>query len=249
MVINNSIVTNDGTIDIAALTGTATMATGTAMGSGTELTIVEAGGDVTLQDISAGALAAISDSGSVSANGVIDGSTGNVFLIADQDVNINGAVLNTRTGSLLFATTGAGDINVNAQIDATGGVPGGFVELDAANDLNVNASVTTNDGGIYLSTLTGATTFGAGTGLYAGSGEIVVDSQGTVTAGELSGGLIDVVSNSGAITVGGAISGTGGAITLDAATQVDVNQSLPIRRFSDLTITAGTDINVNAQVG
>jgi filamentous hemagglutinin family protein len=247
--INNAVVTNNGSIKITAINGSATMASGTALSSGNAAIAVTAAGDITTRGISAGSLAATSTGGSVVVNGVIAGNTGRVDLDARSDVNINQTVLNTRTGSSLNASAGR-DININARIDATGGARGGAVILDATRDVNVNASITTNDGAVQLSAENGTAAFAPGAGVFAGTGPISVDSFGMLTTGPLSGGAMNIISRGGSIAVGAPISGAGGAITIGAAGQVDVDHSITNPgTASPLTITALTDINLNAQIG
>ena len=210
---------------------------------------MRAGGDLTTAGVSGGSLTATSNAGSIAINGVIDSSTGGVELNAARDVNINQPVLNLRTGSSLTAFAG-GNINVNAQIDATTGLANGSVDLTATRDLNVNSAITTRDGAIRLSSTTGAATVASSAGLFAGAGAIALDALGNVTTGTLSGGPITVASRAGATVVSGPISGNGGAMAIFAATQVDINNAITNPGIvSPLAIMAGTDINVNAAVG
>jgi filamentous hemagglutinin family protein len=247
--INSAVVTNNGAIDITARGGSATMAPGTVLSSGNGAIDLTARSDITTRGISGGSLSATSTGGSVTIGGVIDGNTGRVDLDARRDVNINQPVLNTRTGSPLNVSAGD-DINVNARIDGTGGARGGTVDLDAGDNVKLNVSITTNDANIRVAAENGAATFAPTAGLFAGTGSILVDSFGPVTAGPLSGGAMSIVSRGGSIVVGAPVSGTGGAITFGAAGQVDVDHSITNPgAASPLTITAGTDINVNAQIG
>ena len=94
------------------------MAGSGALASGNQAITATSGGNMTLQGISGGSLTANSSGGSISTNGVIDGSTGNVALTANQDVNINNVALNTTSGGTFTATAG-NDLNVNSQIDGT----------------------------------------------------------------------------------------------------------------------------------
>ena len=247
--INSAVVTNNGAIGVTATGGAATMASGTALASGVAPIAVTAAGDVTTGGISGGSFAATSTAGSVLVNDVIDGNTGRVTLSAARDIDINHAVLNIRTGSSFIASAGD-NINVNAQIDGTTGVTGGAVDLTANRDLNVNAAITTHDGAIRLSSTTGAATIAPSAGLFAGTGAISLDAFGNVATGTLSGGSMNVTSRGGSVAVSGQVGGNGGAITIGAAGQVDIAH--PITNSgttSPLTITAGTDINVNAAVG
>jgi filamentous hemagglutinin family protein len=247
--IANSVITNNGGIAVTATTGAATMAPGTALASGNGAIAIVAGGDVTTRGISGGSLSATSTNGSVSLAGLIDGSTGRVDLAARRDVNINAPVLNTRSGAPLTGSAG-GDVNVNAQIDGTGGAAGGAVTLTAGQNLNVNAAIATHDGAIRLSSTNGASTVANTAGLFAGSAAIDLDALGQVTTGTLNGGAMRVASRGGSVLVSGPIAGTGGAMTIGAAGQVDIAHAITNPGTSSpLTVTGGTDINVNAPVG
>jgi filamentous hemagglutinin family protein len=246
---NNAVITNNGSIEITAASGSVTMASGTALSAGNRAIALSAAGDITTQAVSGGSLAATSTTGSVTINGVIDGNTGRVDLDARRDVNINQPVLNTRTGSPLNVSAGQ-DINVNARIDGTGGSRGGAVDLNAADDVNVSASITTNGGTIRVSAENGTAAFAPSAGLFAGTGAISVDALGTVTTSSLSGGAMNISSRGGSIVIGAPVSGTGGAITIDAAGRVDIDHSITNPgAASPLTVTAVTDINLNAQIG
>ena len=247
--INNAVVTSAGAIDITATAGTATMAAGTALSAPGAAITVTAGADITTAGISGGSLTARSTAGSVLVNGVIDGSTGPVALSAGQDVTVNQPVLNLRTGSALTASAGQ-DVNVNAQIDGRGGVAGGAVTMTATRNVNVNSAIATDDGAIGLSARTGTAVFASDTGLFAGTGAITLDVLGNLRTGALSGGAMTVTSRAGSIATGAPISGQGGTIAMTAAGQVDVNHSITNPGAgSPLTISAGTDITVNAHVG
>src|SRR5207244_4209634 len=96
--INNSVITNNGLINLTATGGSVTMGSGTALVAGNQAINVLASSSVSLEGISGGALNADAKGGSLWVNGVIDGSTGNVVLNAQRDININNAILNTRNG-------------------------------------------------------------------------------------------------------------------------------------------------------
>ncbi len=247
--LNDSVVTNNATIGVTATNGKATMAAGTALVSGNQAITIDASGDVTTRGISGGSLSATSRNGSVIVDGVIDGSTGRVDLAAGRDVAINAAVLNTRTGASFNANAGR-DVNVNAQIDGTVGAAGGAVNLTANQNVNVNAVIATHDAAIRLTATNGTTAFASGTGLYSGSGAIGVDALGSITTTTLSGGAINVTSRGGDVIVGGQMAGTGGAMAISAAGAVTINNAVTNPGVSSpLTVSAGTDITVNAAVG
>jgi filamentous hemagglutinin family protein len=245
--VNNAVITNNGAIGITATGGAATVATGAALVSGNGAIAMTAGGDVTTSGISGGSLSARSTGGSVNINGVIDASTGGVDLTAAGNVNVNQAVLNMSTGAAFNATAG-GDINVNAQIDGRAGVAGGAANLNAGRNVTVNAPIATNNGAINLFAANGTTAVLTSAGLFAGTGAISLNAFGNITTGLLTGGPMSVLSRAGSVTIGGTLTGSGGAITIGAAGQVDVAQGIFFPGASPLTITAGTNINVNAEI-
>ena len=246
--LNSFIATNNGNIDVTAA-GRATMATGTALVSGSGAIGITAGSDIRTQGISGGSLMATSTGGSIAIDGVIDGNTGRVDLSARRDLNINAPVLNTRSGASFNANAG-GNINVNAQIDGTAGTAGGAVNLTASGDLNVNAPIATNNGEIKLSATNGIATVVPTAGLFAGLAPISLDALGNVMTSTLSGGPMTIASRAGSVFVTGPIVGNGGAMTIGAAGQVDITNAITNRGAeSALSITAGTDINVNAPIG
>jgi filamentous hemagglutinin family protein len=246
--LNSAVVTNNGGIDITADSGAITMARDTALVSGNAAIGLTARADVRTQGISGGSLTAASTGGSVHIDGLIDGNTGRVDLFAARDVNINAPVLNTRTGAAMNATAG-GNINVNAPINGTNGASGGAVNLTASGDLNVNAPIATQNGEIRLSATNGTATIVPTAGLFAGVAPISLNAFGNINTSTLSGGLMNIASRGGSVFVTGLISGSG-AMTIGAAGQVDIAGAITNHgAFSPLTITAGTDINVNAAIG
>jgi filamentous hemagglutinin family protein len=244
--VNSSVVTNNGAIGITATGGSATMAAGATLATGNAAVRIDAGRDVTTSAVLAGSLSAYAGR-SVNINGVIDGNTGRVDLGAGGDVNINQAVLNPRSGASFSASAGQ-NINVNAQIDGSGGAAGGTVTLAAARDLTVNAAIATRDAAINLSATNGVATIAPAAGLFAGAGAISLDALGNVTTSVLSGGAMNVTSRGGSVTLNGVVNGSGGAVAISAAGQVDVANTISIPGASPLTITAGTSINVNAPI-
>jgi hypothetical protein len=66
----------------------------------------------------------------------------------------------------------------------------------------------------------------------------------------LSGGAVNITSRGGSIVLGAPVSGVGVAITIGAAGQVDIDHSITNPGTgSPLTVMAGTDVNLNAQIG
>ncbi|MEK7752059.1 MAG: hypothetical protein AAB654_09100 [Acidobacteriota bacterium] len=246
--LNDSIVTENASIGLTAQNGSVTTAAGKGLFAGSAPIVMGAKGNITTGMSSSGALTVTSGSGSVALNGVIDSSTGAVNISAGADVNINQPVLNVSTGNALNVTAG-NDINVNAAVDGRDGVAGGAVTLSASRNLNVNDFIGTNNGAISLTASNGTVSVALGKGLFAGTAPIAINAKGNITTDVMSGGTITVTSSAGAVALNGLASGSGGPISISAAGAVDVNQAItnPASN-SPLTLFAGTDINLNAQI-
>ena len=199
-----------------------------------------------------GTLTLRSTSGSVNVDTAISGKTGAVTIEAATDVNVNQSIANPRGDAPLTVTAGH-DINVNATIDGRDDVltgPSGAVTLTAGNDIDVNQNIVTRDSAMSLTAQAGSLAMAAGMGLFAGNGTISVTSGQTLNTGITSTtGALNLQSTGGAVNVNTAIDDTTGAVTIDAATAVNINQAITnLKTGDDLAITAGTDINVLAQV-
>ena len=246
--VDNFIVTNNGAIGITASNGTASVAAGKELFAGTAPISMITKGNIVTGASSSGVLTVASSSGSVALNGVIDSRTGAVNVSAGTDVNINQPVLNLSTGNALTVSAG-NDINVNAPVDGRGGVAGGAVTLTASRNLSVNDFIVTNNGAISLTATNGIASVAATKGLFAGTAPIAMNAKGNVTAGVMSGGPLTVASSAGAVALNGPVTGSGGPIGISAAGAVDINQAITNpASASPLTILAGTNINLNAQI-
>lgn len=246
--INDFIVTNNGPIDVTATNGTASVAAGKGLLSGTAPISMHAKGNLTTGASSSGSLTLASSAGAVTIAGLIDGNTKTVNISAATDVNVNQPILNMATGNPLNVTAGQ-DINVNAQIDGRGGVTGGAATLTATRNVALNESIVTNDGGISVTASTGAVTVAAGRGLFAGSAPISVSAAGNITNGAVSAGTLTLASSAGAVALNGVIDASTGLVNVNAGTDVNINQPvLNLRTGKPLNITAGQDINVNVQL-
>ena len=164
-----------------------------------------------------------------------------ITLTAKNDITTQGI-----SGGSLKATSTAGAVNVNGAISAgTGGV-----ELAALNNVNLGASVAANNGAVSVTSTNGTAAFAAGTGLYAGTGAVTVDVSGNLSTGVIAGGPISVASRAGSVSVDKQMAGSGGAMSITAANAVTVNSAVTNPGVaSPLTISAGTDLTVNASVG
>jgi hypothetical protein len=257
--VNSFILTNNGAINLTATTGSASVAPGMALFAGAgPISLTAANSISTAPMITTGALNVQSTAGSVNVNTAIDGTTGPVTLTAAAAVNINQAIANTRSDAPLTVTAGT-DINVGTAInaealidgrDANAASPGGTVTMSAGQNLNLNQSIVTENADISLTAQNGTLAMAAGKGLFAGSAPISVTSGATLTPGILSTtGAQNITSNAGAININTPIDDMTGATTITAATAVNVNQTITnLKTGNNLAITAGTDLNVNAQI-
>jgi filamentous hemagglutinin family protein len=154
--VNDFVLTNNGAINLFATAGTVNVAPGKAVFAGTAPITVRTGGTLhTGPLLTGGALSLTSTAGGVAIDTFIDAGTGPVAISAAGDVDINQPIVNLVSGNPLNVAAG-NDINVNAQIDGRGGVAGGAVTLTAGNHLRLFDHITTNDGAINLSTITGS---------------------------------------------------------------------------------------------
>lgn len=250
--INDFVLTNNGAINLNAAAGTVNIAPGKAVYAGTAPITASAGGTLrTGPLLTGGALSLASTGGSVVIDFPIDGAAGLVTINAAIDVDIDQPVLNMRSGNALNVTAGR-DVNINTQVDGRGGVPGGAATMTAGRHINLNQSIVSDNGAISLTAQSGALTMAAGEGLFAGSAPISLTSGATlgIAPGLLSTtGALSLRSTANAVNIDQPIDNTTGAVTINAATAVNVNQSITnLKTGSNLTITAGTDIHVNAQI-
>ena len=246
--VNESIVTNDGGVTLAAANGTLSVAQGKALVAGAGSVAISARGDISNGATSGGALTLTSATGSVAINGLIDSVTGETRISAATDVNINQPILNGQTGKALAVNAGR-DVNVNAQIDGRGGATGGAVALTAARNLTVNESLATNGGAITLTAAGGTMNVASGKGLFSSNAPVTLRSAGDLTMGVVSGGSLSAASTAGSLKVNGIIDGSTGRVDLSAAQDVQINQTiLSPRSGNPLSVTAGRDVMVNAQI-
>lgn len=248
--INDFVLTNNGAINMFAGAGTLNIAPGKAVFAGTAPISVSAGGTLrTGPLLTSGALSLTSTGGGVMIDFPIDGATGLVTINAATDVDIEQPVLNMRSGNAFNVTAGR-DVNVNAQVDGRGGVAGGAVNLTAGRNLQVNNFIVTNNGAISLTAQNGTLSMAADKGLFAGNGPISVVSGETLTPGVLSTtGALNIRSTGGSVNINTPIDDVTGTTTITAAAAVNVNETITnLKSGGNLTVTAGTDIHVNAQI-
>jgi hypothetical protein len=234
--VNESISTNNGAISIAASAGAATVAPNRFLSAGLAPVSISAGGNIVTGMVNAASLNANSSTGTVTLSGEMF-QIGRIDVSAGADVNINQAM---SLGPLNLAASQ--DINVNAPIFA------GVTTLAAGRNVNLLENVLANT--ISVTAQTGTVTTAAGKSLFAGAGAIEVTAGGNLSTGGLvTTGTVTARSTGGSLNVDAPIERGTGATTLVAANAVNLNQQISNRRAdAPLTVTAGTNINVNAPI-
>jgi filamentous hemagglutinin family protein len=247
--VNDFIETNNGAINLFASHGTVNIALGKAVFGGTAPITVRAAGTLHTGSLfTSGPLSVTSTAGAVDIDGFIDSHTGPVSIRAAGDVDINQPIVSLASGAALDVAAGQ-DINVNAQVDGRGGEPGGAVTMTASRNLNVNESIVTNNGGVALVATNGAMNVSPDKAIISGTGAIAMTAAGNIATGGMSGGSVSATSTGGSINVNGLIDGNTGRVDLHSAGDVNINQSiLNVQSGNALTVTAGQDVNVSAQI-
>lgn len=254
VVINQHLLTQNAPINVNALGGTVTQATGKALYAGNGTINITASGNLTsgLYDTS-GPLNLRSSAGSLTLANGIPGTTGNTNLRAAQNLTINEPILNLANGSTLSLTSDSGNIVINGQIDGRNGnsITSGALLVDAGQGIQLNESIVSQNGSLSLTARTGTVTPATGKGLFAGSGPITVASGAALTTGIYqTTGLLSLRSTGSSLTVGEKLSETLGNVALRAATDVNLNQPITnIRNGSSLSVVADSgSININTRI-
>jgi hypothetical protein len=251
--LNSRIDTTNAPISVTATQGTVATAANAGLFAGSGAIAVESGQTLTTGITSTtGPLTLRSTNGSVNVATAISGDTGAVTISAGNDVNVNQAISNKRNDAPLSVSAGH-DINVNAAIDGRDDMlttPSGTITMTAGNDFNVNQSIVSRDSAISLTAQNGSLVTAPGMGVFAGSGSISETSGQTLNTGITSTtGSLTFRSTQGGVNINTAIDDTTGAVNVAAASTVNVNQPITnLKTGQNLTITAGSDINVLAQV-
>jgi filamentous hemagglutinin family protein len=248
--VNASIITHDGAINLSAANGTTTVANTAGLYSGSAAVSLDAFGNVTTGTISGGTMNITSRGGSVTVSGQVAGTGGAMTIGAAGAVNVNQAVTNPGTSSPLTINAGT-DINVNAAVGRTAaGTPSSSVTLLAGQNVNLNESVVTENAAISVTAENGTVTTASDEGLFAGTGNITVQSGQTLSTGQtVTTGALTLRSTAGSVNVDTAINGDTGPVTITAANDVNVNQGIANpRTLAALNVSAGNDINVNATI-
>jgi filamentous hemagglutinin family protein len=255
---NESVVTQLADIRVRAVAGTIATASERglfAVGGGA--IDLAAGGDFTTGFLdTVGTLSLASTSGAVSIGQGIAPTVGNVSIRAATDVNLDTDVLNLRRGSALVVDA-VRDIHLLGQIDgrpgSTGGTASGTATLTAGRNIDLQNSITTNEGAISLTATTGTVTQATNSQLRSGAASIGVTSGGDLATGSyVTSGALSLRSTGNAVTVAKPIYDSTGATTITAATDVTVQLGARvenIRTGAALSINAGQDILINGQVG
>ena len=156
-------------------------------------------------------------------------------------------VLRTGTSATIQADV---DINVNSAIFGGDRQEGGGLTMSAGRDINVNDFIVTNNGAIDMTATQGTVNVAPGVAVFAGSAPITVSAAGSLrTAPLLTNGALSLQSLTGSIAIDSFIDDHTGPVNIRAAGNVDINQPIVnIVNGSGLTVAAGQDVNVNAQV-
>ena len=225
------------------------MASAAGLFAGNAPIAVDALGNISTGTLSGGATNVTSRGGSVAVTGRIAGNGGAIAIGAAGQVDINHAVTNPGTSSPLAITAGT-DINVNAAVGQSApGSASSPVTLTAGRNVNLNESIVTGNAAIAVTAANGSVNAAAGEGLFAGSGDVTVQSGQTLTTPDVgTTGNITFRSTAASVNVDKPID-AGGAITIAAFEDINVNQGIanPNPR-SSVTLTAGHDINLSARI-
>jgi len=247
--VNDFVVTNNGAINMTATQGTVNVAAGKAVFAGSAPITITTGGTLhTAPLVTSGALSLQSIAGSIAIDSFIDDHTGPVSIKAAGDVDINQPIVNMVNGSNLSVSAGQ-DVNVNGQVDGRGGAEGGAVSMTASRNLNVNQAIVTNNGAIALTATNGSLNTASGTPLVSGTGAMALTSRNDISTAAISAGSLAITSTAGSASINGIIDSATGATTINAATDVNINQAiLNGQTGSPLAVNAGRDVNVNAVI-
>jgi len=217
------------TVDAGADGGAA----GTWLLDPTVIRVVAAGGTANLTDVSN---AGNADTGPGAESWIdvslLDGAGATVVLAATDAIIFETAVNMTNAGVGLQATTGSGNITVDA--GATISTNGGTITFNAGGDIELNADVASNGADISM-TAVGAFTQADATSVDAGAATIDITAAGDVTVASLNS-----AKNFGTETAAITVTSTGGSILDggDAATDIVASGTL-----------ARIELNADAGIG
>ena len=194
-----------------------------------------------------------------------DNSVGNCNAGSGVACNVSAGTLDFANNVYLIATN---DITVNSAMNIT--TPGAYVRLAAANNININNNITTNNGNISLEATAGnvnvantaTLTTGGGNVNMAAGGNVVVDGNvaagtGSVTAsgsnvtvnngGAFNGSALNVTASNG-VLLDRAINLTpaGSSMNIQGGGLVDVQRNLTTNGGGIALTSTGGNVNVGA---
>lgn len=161
---------------------------------------------------------------SITANGSV-GNGGTVIVSGNNDsvISLDGTIeaRGAQTGGLVAVTGGSVSVGATGMIDASGGVDGGFVNVDATN------GVATINGTILADGATGNGGFVS----VKGSDGVTVGPNALISAsGEVNGGTVLIEATDGEASISGTVNangatGNGGVITVKGADGVTLSST------------------------
>ncbi len=248
--INDFIVTANGAVSLIATTGNIGFAAGKAIFTGSAPIGLTAGGLLSSGALlTSGTTTLRSTGGDVHVDGVVDPANGALRIEAAGSVEINAPVLNLASGADVDVSAG-GDVAVNAQINGfEAAVAGGTVRLEAGGNVAVNDYIVTSDGQIFVAA--GADVrFADGAAMLAGAAPIDITATNQLAAGAtVTTGTVNLTSTGGDVIVGAAVQPDNGDLVINAARNVTVTSPIVnLLSGSDVTITAGGDVDVDAEI-
>lgn len=265
--LNDYLITSNGAINLFANAGTVRMAAGKVVHAGTAPIMVRSGSTLySAPYLTGGKLTLASTLGSVNLDYPVESFIGDLVVQAAADVNVNQPVVSHMDGNSVTVTAG-NSINVNALVDgrpAFGIDPVGTVTMTAGQNINLSKSIIAHD--ISLTATAGTITsptmkdgsvtiqpngIPLGEGLFSGTGPISVTTGGDLSSGiYVTTGPVSIRSTTGNINIDTKLAEVLGNVTIKADSgSVNIDQEIAnIRSGHNLTITAGTNINLNRQI-
>ncbi|MCB1909000.1 MAG: filamentous hemagglutinin N-terminal domain-containing protein [Rhodocyclaceae bacterium] len=190
----------------------------------------------------------LNGAGGVDIAGVVPDDAGDLIVTSAGDVHFLAPISNLRAGSELRVDAG-GDIVVSAQIDGLGATRAGSVSLVADGNILLERFIATSSAPVALDA-GGGLTIDAGGGVYSETAPIALLAAGAIVQNGVvqSPAPISIVSSAGDVSLRAGLA-PGGAVTVDAAGTLRIEAPLTsLAGGSTLTLLAGGDILVDAQV-
>lgn len=170
-----------------------------------------------------------------------------IMNIGLAEASLINRVLRTGTSTTVSADL---DINVLSTIDGRGRLEGGGLTLTAGRDVRIDEYIVTANGAVRLDAATGTVQIAPGRGIFSGSAPISVTTGGNLSTGPMvTTGTLSLRSTGGSVALDTPLDAGQGAVVVDAAGDVRINQPVVnLRNGSAFTATAGGDIVVAAQI-